>query len=126
MTATMTVTIIRQLITAMVALVDDIRILHGELEAVLTATTLPLHHSVISNQHLDLREQGIEVAELVLQYLDRLEHVLMGWNESEDQELFLRAVETGIQLKEEESRLSDFDLKVGQQLGRLAWLELFS
>jgi hypothetical protein len=122
----MTVTIIRQLITAMVALVDDIRILHGELEAVLTATTLPLHLSVISNQHLDLREQGIEVAELVLQYLDRLEHVLMGWNESEDQQLFVRAVETGIQLKEEESRLSDFDLKVGQQLGRLAWLELFS
>jgi hypothetical protein len=73
----------------MVALVDDIRILHGELEAVLTATTLPLHLSVISNQHLDLREQGIDAAELVLQYLDRLEHLLMGWNESEDQQLFV-------------------------------------
>jgi hypothetical protein len=121
----MTVTMIRQLITAMVALVDDIRILHGELEAVLTATTLPLHLSVISNQHLDLREQGIQVAELVLQYLDRLEHVLMGWSQSEDQKLLVRAVETGIHLKEGESRLSDFDLKVGQQLGRLAWLELF-
>jgi hypothetical protein len=43
----------------MVALVDDNRIRHGELEAVLTATTLPLHLSVISNLHLAQREQGI-------------------------------------------------------------------
>jgi hypothetical protein len=50
----------------------------------------------------------------------------MGWSQSEDQQLLVRAVETGIQLKEEESRLSDFDLKVEQQLGRLAWLELSS
>jgi hypothetical protein len=122
----MTLASVHALIAAMHTLRDDIRRVTTDLKDVGTATTRQLNVTDIQRQHMELREQGVEIADLVQLNLQRLKQVLSAWDDTEDPPLFTAAVECGFQLKEEESQLCEFDLCVGQQLGNLAWCSIFT
>jgi hypothetical protein len=70
-------TILRALILGMNALQHAIASLKFAQEALKAATALPLDLTLLQHHHLDLREQGSEVAELVFLYLECVEQVLL-------------------------------------------------
>jgi hypothetical protein len=122
--AVRTTTILNSLMTAMEELKVDIIILTAGHHAIKRALDLPFDLDLIRNYHLELREYGTDVANLVFLVLERVERTIFYWDHSEEEELFSGCLNTSRELKESESALGLLDLEVGQLLSARAWHDM--
>jgi hypothetical protein len=110
----------------MVELKTDIIVLTAGHNAVKRAVELPIDLDLIRNYHLELREYGTDVGNLVFLILERVEQTILGRDHPEEEELFRSCLNTSRQLKGSESALGFLDLEVGQLLSARAWLDLLA
>jgi hypothetical protein len=119
-------TILHALVLGRNALQHAIASLTFAQEALKAAMALPLDLMVLRHHHLDLREQGTEVAELVFLYHECVEQVLLCREVSDSDGLVGLCAHTAVHMKSTESELGYLDIEVGELLARRAWTEMFA